>query len=89
MNVFLKILGVLLIVGGIVGGIWIVILLVGGIKQIVAGLSTTPMDGSSIAWGVVDLVIMGVSGFVALMMISGGIGLITAEQSYMPRKRRN
>lgn len=77
MSVFTKIFGVLLAIAGIVTGIWVDIwlLLVGGIKMIVAGVTTDPVNGSDIAWGIVRVLCTGVGGTISVVAIIAGVSL--------------
>lgn len=65
-----KIAGVLLIVATIAAGIYfdIVVMLVGGITEIVHGATAHPVSGSQIGWGVVHLVFSGIGVFAAFLL---------------------
>lgn len=86
-----KILGVLVIIGGIVVGVYVDIwlLLVGGIKEIVAGVTATPMNGDQIAWGIVRAVVFdGLGLILAWVCIVVGIMLLTGVAPKMRRTKK-
>jgi hypothetical protein len=70
MNVFSKVLGVLLILATIAAGIYfdIVWLLVGGITEIVHGAEAHPVSGGQIGWGIAHVAFTGLGLFAAFML---------------------
>lgn len=89
MNVLTKILGVLLIIGGIIAGLWIdiKILLIGGIMQALNGLDATPHNNHDIAVGIVKVLCAGVGGFVTVIAIIAGVCLIMYGSVRRPKRR--
>lgn len=68
-------LGLLLIIAGIVLGLFvgIYVMLVGGIVQFVNGVTTDPVNAADIAWGIVRVALASFAGWlsVALLAIPG------------------
>ncbi len=82
MEKFKKIVGIVLIVGAIVAGIWvdIAVLLVGGIQKVLAGLSTNPWNGEEVGWDVVHVVFSGIGLGAAMAIVFIGISLYSAGE---------
>ena len=89
----MKVIGVILIVATIVAGIWfdIVIMLVGGIEQIVRGVQVHPWSGHDIGWGIAHIVLSGVGvGVAALLCILWvAIARAVAGPSVRSRQRQS
>lgn len=90
MTVFTKILGVLIVLGGVVLGVWIdvFVMLFGGIQLIVAGLNADPMNSSDIGWGVIHLVFCGIGAIVAVVVVMLGAAMFKFGRFARPRKRK-
>lgn len=82
MEKFKKIVGIALIIGAIAAGIWvdIVVLMVGGIQKVLAGLSTDPWNGEEVGWGVVHVAFSGVGLGVTMAIVFIGISLYSAGE---------
>lgn len=76
------ILGILLITIAIVLGVYVGVFLmfIGGIAQIVHGVSATPADGVSIGWGLVRVLCASWAGVWSAFIVGGaGVALIASD----------
>lgn len=72
MNALLKLLGVLLILGGIAAGIYLDfwVLFIGGIMQFIEGVKANPTNGHDVLWGVLRaLVFTGCGSFLTFLVL--------------------
>jgi hypothetical protein len=75
---FSKILGVLVVVAGLVvaGYVGLVVILVGGISEVIDGFNVKPHDSHKIGWGIARaLLATTVTEFFAFFAIVAGVGL--------------
>ena len=86
-----KILGVLMIAGGIVAGVWIdvVFFFVGGIEEIIRGFQAHPNSGHDIAWGFVRTIAFSGLGLAAaiFLLVIPGLFLLTTKHRGRPWNR--
>ena len=87
----MKVIGVILIVATIVAGIWfdIVIMLVGGIEQIVRGVQVHPWSGHDIGWGIAHIVLSGVGVGAAALLCILWVAIFFAGPSVRSRQRQS
>lgn len=74
----MKVLAVLLVIAGIVLGIWLglVVMFIGGIIQFIHGVQATPASGHDMSWGIARFLCASFVGFVAgAALIYPGIAL--------------
>jgi hypothetical protein len=71
MNAIRKLLGVLLILGGVVLAVWLdlFVFFIGGINKIVDGFNANPNNGHEIAWGFVRAIVFTGLGVVAGVIV--------------------
>lgn len=76
------ILGVVMIVGGVVFGVWAGLwwAFVGGIIQIIHAVQASPVEGADIAWGIVKIIFAGaIGGVSAMALVLPGAALVNAD----------
>lgn len=87
-----KLIGGLLILLGVAGGFGtdILFFLVGGIEEVVRGISAHPLNGTDIAWGLIKALVFDGLGIFAsfFLLILPGIGLMTSQPRLLRRGRR-
>ena len=75
-------LGLLLLVGGIVLGIWlgIFVMFIGGIAQVINAIKASPVDAMGIAIGLAKFFFASVVGWFSAIVVAGtGIALIQSS----------
>jgi len=76
-------LGILLIVAGLVFGLWAGIwwAFIGGIIQVIVAAKATPIVASAIAWGILKVICSGLIGWIALAVLAiPGAAFIASDQ---------
>lgn len=79
MSALRKLLGVLIIIGAIMAGVWfdLWVMLIGGIVEFVNGVKATPTNGHEVLWGVLRAVVFnGVGTIAAIVLVIFGLVLI-------------
>jgi hypothetical protein len=95
-NILLKVLGTLLIVVGIIAGVYldIWVLFVGGILEFIQGVKATPTDTNAVVWGIVKTILLagGGSALTLILLIFPGLSMVgigvTRGSHRRPRNQR-